>query len=131
MISSLYDRLKDITETEFYDIVISAEIIHTYSGRARKLRINLIDETFIDVWYSAIGEYSYHWEQREIRDAVYRHDNAPHQKWAGIKTFPKHCHDMQENTVVESSISDNPDEAIREFISIVREKLMELHFQAT
>jgi hypothetical protein len=38
---------------------------------------------------------------------------------------------MQENTVVESSISDNPDEAIREFISIVREKLMELRFQAT
>lgn len=131
MISNIYKRLKEISEKEFFDIVIDAEIIYTYSGRARKLRIHLIDETFIDVWYSTEGEYSYHWEQREVRDSIYRHDNAPHQKWANVNTFPKHCHNMEESTVMESNISDNPEKAIREFITIVREKLVKLKFPST
>ena len=131
MIYNIYKRLKEISEKEFFDIVINAEIIYTYSGRARKLRIHLIDETFIDVWYSTEGEYSYHWEQRGVRDSIYRHDNAPHQKWANIKTFPKHCHSMDESTVIESNISDNPEDAIKEFITLVREKLVKLKFPST
>lgn len=130
MIYALYKRLKKITDTDFYDIVTHSEIIFSYSGRARKLRINLIDETFIDVWYSTKGEYSYHWEQRGIRDAIYRHDNAPHYKWASIKTFPKHCHNKSDRDVIESDISDNPEEAIKEFMKIVREELINLKSQS-
>lgn len=126
MIYKLYKKLKSIVENEFYDIVQNSEIIFSYSGRARKLRVNLIDGTFIDIWYSIEGEYSLHWEQRGVRDRIYRHDNAPHLKWADIKTFPKHCHNRRDEDVSESFISDDPEDAIREFIGIVREELIEL-----
>ena len=125
MIYNLYRQLKSIADNEFYDILISSEIIFSYSGRARKLRLYLIDETFVDIWYSVEGEYSFHWEQRGVRDAVYRHDNAPHGKWAGIKTFPKHCHDTIENNVSVSYISDKPEDAIRDFMRIIRKRLLE------
>ena len=131
MIYDLYKRLKNITDNEFYDIITDGEIIFSYSGRARKLRINLIDETFVDVWYSIKGEYSYHWEQRSVRDTIYRHDNAPHYKWASIKTFPKHCHNTKDRDVTDSNISDNPKVAIREFLKTVREKLISLKFQSS
>lgn len=126
MIYELYRQLKSIVDTEFFDVSVNSEIIFSHSGRARKLRINVIDGTFIDVWYSLDGEYSFHWEQRGIRNSIYRHDNAPHLKWAAIKTFPKHCHNNTDENTSESYISDNPKEAIRQFIGIVREKLIEL-----
>ena len=124
MIYSLYKQLKSIADNEFNDIVINSEIIFTYSGRARKLRLDLMEGTFIDIWYSLDGSYSLHWEQREVRDAIYRHDNAPHSKWSAIKTFPRHCHNN--NEVSESFIPGEPEAAVREFLKIVRKKLLEL-----
>jgi hypothetical protein len=38
-------------------------------------------------------------------------------------SFPKHFHDGSEDDVKESTLSDNPVEAIREFLSFVRAKL--------
>ena len=124
MIYSLYKQLKSIADNEFNDIIVNSEIIYSYSGRARKLRLDLMEGTFIDIWYSLDGGYSFHWEQREVRDAIYRHDNAPHAKWSAIKTFPRHCH--INNEVSESYIPGEPDTAIREFLKIVRKKLLEL-----
>lgn len=126
MILSLYKHLKKIADSEYSDIVEGSEIIFTYSGRARKLRIKLIDTTFIDIWYSAEGEYSFHWEQTNVRDTVYRHDNAPHNKWSFVKTFPKHCHDRTQENVTESNLSEIPDEALREFLNIARKKMINL-----
>ena len=79
MILALYKRLKEIIIAEFGDIVVGADIIMSSTGRARKLRVTLIDETFVDVWVSEDQDYSYHWEQRKRRDFVFRHDNAPPQ----------------------------------------------------
>jgi hypothetical protein len=126
MIFELYRKLEQITVVEFNDIVEDYVIILTYSGRAQKLRLKLIDKTFIDVWYSLEGEYSFHWEQREIRGTIYRHDNAPHKKWKYIKTFPKHCHDGTQENVTESYISDIPETALKYFLSIVRKRLVKL-----
>ena len=107
MIFELYSRLKR-EALEFSDIVTNADILLSYTGRAQKLRITLIDTTFIDVWCSIDGnEYSYHWEMRPIRNEIYRHDNAPHKRWKHISTFPKHCHDGSQDNVVESYISDS------------------------
>lgn len=125
MILSLYKHLKKIADSEYSDIVEGSEIIFTYSGRARKLRIKIIDNTFIDIWYSLDGEYSFHWEQT-IRNTFYRHDNAPHKKWSFVKTFPKHCHDRTQKNVTESNLSEIPDEALREFLDIVRKKMINL-----
>jgi hypothetical protein len=124
VILDLYRQLEEIATREYGDIIEETEIIFSYTGRARKLRLYLIDNTFIDIWYFLKREYSFHWEQTEIRNIVYRHDNAPHKKWAHIKTFPKHCHDTTEENVIESNLSDKPEEAIREFLSIVRGKMI-------
>jgi hypothetical protein len=126
VIYTLYKRLSAIAKNEFADIVLDSEIIFSYSGRARKLRIVLIDGTFIDVWYSLDGGYSLHWEQRGVRDAVYRHDNAPHRRWSKIKTFPQHCHDTTEDNVCESYIPKDPEQAIQEYMDIVRKRLFKL-----
>lgn len=126
MISKLYRQLKEIADKEFGEIVEDSEIILSYTGRARKLRLQLIDSTFIDIWYSPDGEYSFHWEQTDVRDEIYRHDNAPHQKWSRVKTFPKHCHNKTQNNVVGSNLPDNIEEALRGFLSIVRKKMINL-----
>ncbi len=79
------------------------------------------------MYLSASGRYSYHWERRLIgKGDLYRHDNAPHDRWRHLATFPKHFHDGSESNVVASSISDNPEQAVREFLTFVRRKLLSM-----
>lgn len=125
MILELYRNLKEIANNEYDDIIKESEIIFSYTGRARKLRLKIVDNTFIDVWYSREGEYSFHWEQRNLRDTVYRHDNAPHKRWCYIKTFPQHCHNGSQENVTESNLSNIPEQALREFLVVVRKKLID------
>jgi hypothetical protein len=126
MISEIYERIQSIAELNFSDILKSAEMIRGNAGRIRKLRLYLIDNTFLDIWCSFDGSYSFHWEQRGIRNVIYRHDNAPHEKWRNLSTFPKHCHDGNEKNVIESFISDEPEQAVQELLSLVRKKLIEI-----
>ena len=113
-------RLKYIAEVEFPNIVEEAIVPF-----ANELRIILKDRSFVDVWFSLklSGRYSYRWERRGIDGRIFRHDNAPHKSWQFVTTFPKHFHDGSEDIVSESRISDAPDEALREFLSFVREKM--------
>jgi hypothetical protein len=112
--------LRDIAEQEFPDIISS-----TLHGEVNELRIFLSDGSFMDVWLSLKlnGRYSYHWERRALDGTVYRHDNAPHLKWQSVSTFPKHYHDGSEGNVIASHISDNPEQAVREFLLFVRETM--------
>lgn len=107
--------LKDIAEIEFGDIV--GDVIVDLND----LRIMLVDESYIDVWFSLklTERYSYHWERNLIDGSIYRHDNAPHVRWKDIPTFPKHFHNGSEDIVIASHISDNPELALREFLSFV------------
>ena len=123
MISENYKRIKRNVELRFSDILKSAELIQGTAGRIRKLRLSLIDNTFVDIWYSSDGSYSYHWEQRNVRNAIYRHDNAPHKKWRNVSTFPKHCHDGNQLNVIESFLPDNYENAVEEFLRLVRERM--------
>jgi len=90
-----------------------------------ELRILLVDGSFIDVCDSLklSGRYSYHWERRPLDGTIYRHDNAPHRRWRDVSTFPRHYHDGDESTVVESHLSETPEAAIREFLAFARIKL--------
>jgi len=124
MISEHYKRIKRNVELRFSDILKSAELIQGTAGRIRKLRLSLIDNTFVDIWYSSDGSYSYHWEQRNVRDAIYRHDNAPHKKWKRVSTFPKHCHDGSQPNVTESFLPDNYENAVEEFLRLVRKRMV-------
>ncbi|MBC8491748.1 MAG: hypothetical protein H8D42_04230 [Candidatus Marinimicrobia bacterium] len=123
MISKYYKRIQKNVELKFSDILQSTELIRGTAGRIRKLRLYLIDNTFVDIWYSPDGSYSYHWEQRAVRNAIYRHDNAPHQKWQSVSTFPKHCHDGSQLNVTDSFLPDDYEKAIEEFLCLVREKM--------
>ncbi|MFH1774222.1 MAG: DUF6516 family protein [Methanobacteriota archaeon] len=118
---SLYNKLSSIAKDEFSDIVSVTELIGKKSLGSSKLRIHLRDGTYIDIWISKGGKYSYHWEQRAKRGLIYRHDNAP--DFSEISTFPKHFHDGSQENVKESRISDKPEEAVREFLKFARQKV--------
>ena len=113
-------KLKEIAEVEFWEIVEDVII-----PGINKLRIFLIDDSFIDVWYSLTlkGRYSYHWERAHIDGKIYRHDNAPHKKWINIATYPKHFHDGKEENVKESHIDENPEQGLKEFLIFIKQKL--------
>ena len=115
----IYTRLEQMALSDFSDIVESSKIVEG------KLRLMLCDGSFIDIWLSAKrkGVYAYHWERRAIDGTIYRHNNLPDREARKLKTFPKHFHDKLEQTLMESHISDIPDEAMRSFLSFARELL--------
>lgn len=123
-LEELFGEIVDLVLREFSDLVLDAQLRLTSSGAIERLRILLKDESFVDMWLSTTGKYSYHWEHRHVRGMIHRHDNAPHRRWKKIKTFPKHFHNGGEDNVEESTISDNPVEAVREFLSFIRSKLL-------
>ena len=115
--------LRDIAEIEFGDVIVEAII-----PGLNEVRIFVVDGSFIDVWFSLklAGRYSYHWERQAIDGTIYRHDNAPHQRWREVSTFPDHFHDGSEHHVVPSCLHQDPNEALRQFLSIVRDRLKHL-----
>ena len=129
MILSVYNSLIEIVNEEFNDICEDAAIMFSTTGRAQKVRIYLIDNTIVDIWISRDGRYSYHWSNKGVWDYVLRHDNAPHEKWKTVSTFPKHCHDGSESNVVSSKIPDDPIAALNYFLHRVKEKILQFKVQ--
>ena len=124
-ISPVYRALRQIALRDFSDIVLQAHILLLSTGDPHKLRIEIVDDSFLDVFISVSGRYSYHWERRLAPAGdLYRHDNAPHLRWRHVATFPKHFHNGAEDYVVESDISNDPQEALHEFLEFVRHKLL-------
>ena len=126
-ISGVYRALAELATSEFNDIVAEAHTVVLPSGEPAKLRLVIIDDSYVDIWLSISGRYSYHWERRAIAGDLYRHDNAPHRKWRYLSTFPKHFHNGADDIVIESYLSDDPKEAIRTFLNFIRTKLLEEH----
>ena len=123
---TVYRALQQIAQREFADIVLDAQVLTLPTGDAHKLRLDILDGSLLDVFISTSGRYSYHWERRLTPAGdLYRHDNAPHKKWRNVTTFPRHFHNGSEDLVVASHISDNPHQAVREFLTFVRRKLVE------
>jgi hypothetical protein len=112
--------LRDLAISEFADIVTSTSTHHVNT-----LRVVLFDGSFIDIWFSltVAGRYSYHWERRLIDGAIYRHDNARDRAWQYVATWPKHFHNGNQENVIESHISDDPESALREFLHFARKTL--------
>ena len=114
-------RLREIAEVEFPDVVAEALILDL-----NELRIILTDSSFVDVWFSLKlhSRYSYHWERKAIDGKIFRHDNAPHKRWEFVPTFPRHFHNGSETHVEESRISELPEDALRDFLSFVRDVML-------
>jgi hypothetical protein len=106
--SEVHEELRHIAQTEFRDVVTLAAIAQLESGVPRKLRLRIVDGSYVDIFVSPSGRYSYHWE-RTVGDTkfVYRHDNAPHAAWKHVTTFPKHFHDGTEDYVVPATSAAN------------------------
>jgi hypothetical protein len=120
----MYEELARLAEDEFGDIVASWSFLYRRASIPLKLRLQIRDGTFVDVWVGdSQSRYSYHWEQRAIRGLVHRHDNAPDHP--EISTFPKHFHDGSEDNIRPSGISSQPIEALREFLTFIRKTLKE------
>ncbi len=121
----LYKNLLDIAISEFKTIIESGEIFYSQSKEPWKLRLYLCDGSFTDIYFSVKGNYSYHWDRRLLNNKIYRHDNAHHQRWKDLSTFPKHFHNGSEEVVVPSHISDDPESALRDFLSFVVKHMIE------
>lgn len=121
MTFNIYSNLKEIITDEFSDIAVSISFIGGKSGFPNKLRIFFFDDTFMDVWLSFDGDYSYHWERRAKDGLIYRWDNAPDHP--EIVTFPKHFHECSQENVVANNISGDYNIAVREVLSFVRSVL--------
>jgi len=118
----MYDKLAEIAVSEFGDIVTDWKLFYRRAAVPIKLRLHIQDGTYIDIWVNpSQGRYSYHWEQRAVRGIIHRHDNAPDHP--EISTFPKHFHDGSEAKVLPSEISNDPSQAIREFLEFIRQRL--------
>jgi len=114
-----YCESSTIATKEFPDIILSAQI-----GQD-KLRLFVIDGSFVDVWFSRRieGRFAYHWERRHINGKIYRYDNRPHERFERMKGFPKHFHNGSDEEVEESKFSQNYQAALREFLYLVRRKI--------
>jgi hypothetical protein len=113
------ERLRKIAEVEFPAIVRSTIIMRD------KLRVVLMDSSYIDFWWSTqiAGRYAHHWERRHVDGTMYRHDNMPHPQWQRVASFPKHFHVEGQPHVVESTIADDPEQAVRQFLAFAASKI--------
>ena len=84
-VDELYEEVKRIAENEF------ADVIELVESRKDRVRLHLVDGSFLDVWFSRTikGKYSFHWQRGE---QVLRRDNAAHERWRHLETFPHHLH---------------------------------------
>lgn len=84
-----FTRFARIAEIEFADIVLSTQDL------GYKLRIYLIDTSFIDFFYTTKlihNKFSLHWERLHVDNTIYRLDNTPDKKWQHVTSFPIHFH---------------------------------------
>lgn len=106
------ETLGRLAEMEFLDIVRSTAVFES------KLRVTLIDGSYIDFWWSEeiSGRFAYHWERTQIDGTIYRHDNIPHLRWRTVSSFPKHFHAGTQQAVTESDMSEYPEQGLRQFL---------------
>jgi len=126
-IDEVLERLRELAISLYPEIVIDTEIVYG------KLRIYLIDESFIDVWISRRlpNRYAIHWERRHIDGTVYRWDNTPHKTHRHILTFPHHFHEKHDNIVKPYHYPGNIEEALKEVLKYVKEKIEKQYHSGT
>ena len=114
-----FKSLQRIAEDEFADVVQSTVAMRS------KLRVLIRDGSYADFWWSLTmaGRFAYHWERTHVDGTIFRHDNMPDPQASGLGTFPQHFHDGSPDTVVESRISPRPQEGLRQFLQLVRDRL--------
>ncbi len=116
-----YRLFQRIAEIEFQKIVSGTDDL------GQKLRIYLVDKSFVDVFLStqsAVQRFSFHWERQHIDKTIYRLDNTPDPKWKAITGYPLHFHQEAYGMVVASPFSTSEVETLfREFMRFMQKKM--------
>jgi len=109
--------LQKIAEIEFKEIVK-----HSYI-KDYKLRIILIDESYIDVFLSKKlkDKFGFHWECKDGK--IFRYDNFPDKKARKLKSFPYHFHFENQDNIQESPFRISIEDGFRDFLKFVQLKL--------
>lgn len=108
------EKLSFIAKEEFSDILRSEPVI-----LETKIRLYLVDGSFIDIRYPLKTEYSFHWQKDPD---PFRVNTAPDH--SELKTFPRHIHrggKVKEDTI--TSFDFSPEDNLRRFLKVVREEL--------
>jgi Family of unknown function (DUF6516) len=58
-----------------------------------------------------------------VDGTIYRHDNMPHPHWQDTLSFPKHFHAGDQDTVLESTLTADPEQALQEFLLFATRKI--------
>jgi len=109
-------KLALVASKEFKDILRQEPLI-----LRDRIRLLLIDESFMDIHYPVNYDYSFHWQREK---ELYRINTAPDHP--EIETFPRHLHAGNEERTVSdtiTSLNHTPEENLRKVLSWVREKL--------
>jgi len=119
-LEGILERLDRVVEVEFGDLVTSTKM------EQNKLRVYIIDESFVDVFnsFSLPDRWAFQWERQHLDNTMYRHDNIPHARWKSISSFPWHFHNGNEENVEWSNFGDDPVENLRNFFKFIRSKIM-------
>jgi len=114
-----YVELVEIVETQF------ADIINAWVIRSNKLRLFVIDGSYVDIWFSfrLQNRFAYHWERRSIDGSIYRLDNRPHADQTSLPGFPVHFHNGIDSKIERSPFSYEIEKAFIEFLRFMRSKL--------
>ncbi|MBS1249809.1 MAG: hypothetical protein MAG431_01393 [Chloroflexi bacterium] len=119
----LYQQLAKLALETFGDILTSVDFIGGTFSDPNKIRLWLIEGSFLDIWLSDDGDYAYHWERRGQTGEIFRWDNAPH--YPNTKTYLDHFHKGTEGTVVESYLGQFPEHNLKQVLEFVRKHLAE------
>ncbi len=116
---SVLDLLRRIAEVEFSDIVVQTDFLGS------KLRVLLVDSSFVDVWASRklAGRFGFHWERRHLDGHIYRYDNFPDTHWSDIPSFPFHVHDGVQDNVIAAPFAQDIEQGFRQFMAFVRQRM--------
>jgi len=85
-----------------------------------RLRLVLVDDSFLDVRYPTRTKYSFHWQ---TRDRSVRINTAEHHP--DLPTFPRHIH-LDERTAVADNLTrleNSPEENLRSILSWIMREL--------
>lgn len=110
-----FDKIK----AQYEDIVVDIKIVGM--GTARKTRVMFKDGSYLDIWFSDSGRYSFNWERRHLDGKVFRFDNAPHHP--EVKTFPHHLHKGTEEEIAESWIDPRPEYGVFDVLDFLRAEI--------
>ncbi len=118
----LYKKFTEIATKEIGKFIVDIRIISSRESKGSvKLRCYLKDSSFIDIYVSQSGKFSFHLERRMVDGIFYRVDNAPDHP--EIETFPYHLHSGNEENIQKFKKGKDIYEDFRNFLRLVKKRL--------